>query len=732
MMKVKSAVTAIILLFLLLVVFIAVKLQVNNEKEMISLFRQNQFNFANQASKLIESNLNELSQEIQHLSTFCATPEHSEKDINRFCATQFEHLKNKSVKSISIYGNKGLLKYSIGNSKSIPNLRKDEIFNWETKCLNNRDVLLSDLVNTENDSSLMQSGIKILMFTPILKNTVRIDTKSKANNFAGIIVISLDLVNFLDTQFSFINDNSLKQELWVIDKNGLLLFNSTHPEMIMHNIKHYETECQSCHSTFDYYKPLFSSDAGNLDYKTKYGGTKLASFISLNFKNANWEIVASNPYEPITNFIAYNFQQTILLISLVFIALLLSFSLLYYNYKLKIKAEEETKQFREKEVLKEKIENSERKYKNIFENAVEGILQTSSDGMVINANPAMAEMLGYDTKEEFINSIHNIENQVYVDPERRQKFKRIMESDGRTRGFEFQAYRKDTTKIWLSNSGRVVKDESGNTLYYESMLINITTRKKAVQKIYSLNEELNELIKTRDKFFTVIAHDLRSPFQGMICYSQLLDEEFDSISESERKDLIQRLNKLIFGTYKLLGKLLEWSGIQTGKISYTPEVFPLYKELKSTIMLLSQTALNKDISIKCNLDPDENVYADKNMISAVIRNLVSNSIKYTNPGGNIVVSSRMTDGFIEVTIEDNGVGIDQNQIQNLFNTSKNYSTKGTRNEEGTGLGLLLSKEMIHINKGVIYAESEINKGSRFIFKIPAQKTCLENQYSELN
>jgi len=272
--------------------------------------------------------------------------------------------------------------------------------------------------------------------------------------------------------------------------------------------------------------------------------------------------------------------------------------------------------------------------------------------------------------------------------------------------------------IWLQTDKIPFLNAQGDIVGIIGFAIDITERKAADDKIQKMNEELKESNFTKDKFFSIIAHDLKSPFQGLIGYSKILLEEYETLSKDERAESIKSIYELSKNTFELLDNLLVWSRIQTGKMTFDPDVFNLYQELSPTINLLIHTARKKNINIDYLVDKKTIVVADKNMLSTVIRNLISNAIKYTNPEGRIIVSSERMDKYLELSVADNGVGINDKVLNNLFKIDENVSTNGTADEEGTGLGLILCKEMIQMHKGKIWAESKVGKGSKFSFRIP--------------
>ncbi len=243
-------------------------------------------------------------------------------------------------------------------------------------------------------------------------------------------------------------------------------------------------------------------------------------------------------------------------------------------------------------------------------------------------------------------------------------------------------------------------------------------RKKNAEALEKYAADLKELNKTKDKFFSIIAHDLKSPFQGLLGYSQILTTEYETLSEEEKIFFINGIGELTISAFRLLENLLEWSRMQTGKIAFNPEVFLLIKEINNTLLLLSQTAKNKDIELEKNIEGDISVFADKNMLSTIIRNLISNSIKFTRQGGRITIFAEMIKDLVKITVADTGIGMRQEDVDKLFKLDKNFSTPGTNKEEGTGLGLLLCKEMVEKHGGKIWVESKVGEGSKFIFTVP--------------
>ena len=248
--------------------------------------------------------------------------------------------------------------------------------------------------------------------------------------------------------------------------------------------------------------------------------------------------------------------------------------------------------------------------------------------------------------------------------------------------------------------------------------LEIEERKRAETALQESETKLKEANAAKDKFFSIIAHDLRNPFNAVIGFSNILREGIGELGTDEISEYIGYINESALNAYTLLGNLLDWARSQTNSIQFEPEAINIAEIVNATLVILSGEATKKNITITSTVPDDCIVRADSNMVSAVLRNLVSNAIKFTRPGGHVSIFSAMAGNCHEFTVEDNGIGIQEKDIDKLFRIDTKLYTKGTAEESGTGLGLILCKEFIEKNAGAIRVESEQGKGSRFIFTLP--------------
>jgi len=244
---------------------------------------------------------------------------------------------------------------------------------------------------------------------------------------------------------------------------------------------------------------------------------------------------------------------------------------------------------------------------------------------------------------------------------------------------------------------------------------------EANDKVQLQNVALQDLNATKDKFFSIISHDLRGPLNSLTSFSGLLINHTDSLSKEEIKMLAQDLDKSLKNLFALLENLLEWSRSQTGQIEFRSDKFDLATLLEENKELLKAQANNKKITIENTCHQEQPIYAHRNSVNTVVRNLISNAIKFTPEGGTITLGIKPQQDHVVVSIADNGVGMSKDIVAKLFRIDTKHTTKGTANEKGTGLGLILCKEFIEKNGGRIWVESEEGKGSVFLFTLPVSK-----------
>ncbi len=246
------------------------------------------------------------------------------------------------------------------------------------------------------------------------------------------------------------------------------------------------------------------------------------------------------------------------------------------------------------------------------------------------------------------------------------------------------------------------------------------------------NNELIELNSTKDKFFSIIGHDLKGPLNSLTAFSHLLINHTASLTEEEIRTIAKDLDKSLKNLYELLDNLLGWARSQTGKIDYIPKKINVPDLIRENVQLLAKAAMNKKIRIEVLIDEEVEAFADANSVNTVIRNLLSNAIKFTNTDGIITIFVDQWKDHIELGISDTGVGMSKEDQEKIFDISSKHSTLGTNKEKGTGLGLILCKEFVERNHGRISIESEVGIGTTFKFTLPKSTESKPTPVSEAN
>jgi signal transduction histidine kinase len=248
-----------------------------------------------------------------------------------------------------------------------------------------------------------------------------------------------------------------------------------------------------------------------------------------------------------------------------------------------------------------------------------------------------------------------------------------------------------------------------------------TLRKHVAKQTQSLNEQkaaLEELNATKDKLFSVIAHDLKSPFNSILGLSELLLDDTCNYNSSNVKKLVKHIHSTAKNTFNLTENLLSWAKTQTGQMNYNPEELRLHDVLNQVVDIVNASAEVKNISVNIDKIPDVKVYADENMLKSILYNLLSNAVKFTHQNGNINISARPGEKYIEIIVSDDGVGMNEKAKNKLFKIESNFSTQGTAKETGSGLGLILCKEFVEHHGGKIWVESLEEGGTSFLFTLP--------------
>jgi signal transduction histidine kinase len=312
-----------------------------------------------------------------------------------------------------------------------------------------------------------------------------------------------------------------------------------------------------------------------------------------------------------------------------------------------------------------------------------------------------------------------------VHPDDLELLKKRMQDhfDGRTSVYscDFRYRDKKGNYQWMSSYGRLIeRDSEGNPYRFIGITLNIDERKQGEERIQRKNDELLRANSEKDKFFSIIAHDLKGPFQGFIGLTEFMSENLGDMTNDQVQEITGTLQTTAKNLYELLDNLLSWALIKRGHKRFNPEKVYLHSLVHIVSEILSSQLKVKGISLINSIDEDFIALADKESLKTVLRNLISNAVKFTPHKGTITILSDIADrGFLSISIADTGIGMSSEILENLFTITKKVSRPGTDNEPSTGLGLILCKELIEKHGGKIWVESSEGKGSTFYFTIPS-------------
>jgi PAS domain S-box-containing protein len=366
-------------------------------------------------------------------------------------------------------------------------------------------------------------------------------------------------------------------------------------------------------------------------------------------------------------------------------------------------------------LAQEELEVSRNKYVNLFDFSPTPYFTLDKQGTIKEVNLSASKMFLID-RNKLIGKRFN----TFIPLNERDLFISFINSvfdSAEKQSCELSMINKDKRLFHVLLEGLVLDDALETEKKCQLALIDLTEYKRVQNSLKKSNEELKELNATKDKFFSIIAHDLRSPFQSLLSYSEILATDIENLSSDDIVSFSKELNDSLNNLYSLLENLLHWSMMQRDLLEYNPLNFNLYDKINKIISIVEHSASKKNISISNRVDTELSVFADANMLRSIIQNLLINAIKFTNDKGRIIISSQKKGEVIELSVEDTGIGIDKENISKLFEFNTIYTTKGTAGEKGTGLGLPLCREFVERNYGNIWVESELGKGSKFTFTI---------------
>jgi len=362
---------------------------------------------------------------------------------------------------------------------------------------------------------------------------------------------------------------------------------------------------------------------------------------------------------------------------------------------------------------KVKADRDKEKYSELYDFAPSGYFTLTKEGKIIELNLLGASMLGKE-RQRLINNLFGL----YVSIGTRQAFNLFL-------GNIFKGKAIESCEVTISIADNeqplyvlLTGHLSENSEHSLITLVDITKRKLAELALKESETKLRQLNVDKDRFISILGHDLKNPFNNILGFSEVLIEDIRNLNTDEIEDIAKNINTSAKITNKLLEDILLWARTQQGKIPYKPQKLSLSSTCRNILEILNPSAYAKNIAIYDSSVDHTDVYSDADMLKTILLNLVSNAIKFTYSGGKITINAEQNSENVIISVSDNGIGIPPENLTKLFNISEVLTTKGTAGETGTGLGLLLCKEFVEKHGGKIWVDSEVGKGSQFKFTLP--------------
>ena len=382
------------------------------------------------------------------------------------------------------------------------------------------------------------------------------------------------------------------------------------------------------------------------------------------------------------------------------------------------------------------LRQTEAKYRSIFENAAEGICQTTPQGRYLSANPALARILGYASPSALIEGITDINQQLYVKPNRRAEFIAAMQANPVVSGFESQVYRQDGSIIWISENSRAVRDATGRIVCYEGTVEDITESKEASVALKQAKEAAVAASRAKSTFLANMSHELRTPLNAIIGYGEILAEEAEDSGYGDLVPDLERICNAGRNLLTLINDILDISKIEAGRMDLYPEAFNISTLIESVISTAQPLVDRNGNTLEVECDSEiEMMIADVTKVQQILLNLLSNAAKFTTAGQiKLKVSSALPEpqnleyresensatSFIQFQVSDTGIGMSPEQLDILFQPFTQGDASTTRRYGGTGLGLTISQRFCQMMGGSITVESQLDRGSTFTVILPTE------------
>jgi PAS domain S-box-containing protein len=371
-----------------------------------------------------------------------------------------------------------------------------------------------------------------------------------------------------------------------------------------------------------------------------------------------------------------------------------------------------------------RLRQAEAKYRQIFDNVHEGIVQVTPEGRVLAINRAGAAIFGFSSPEEMLATVTRAGEQLYVNPERRKELLKHLERHGLARDFRSEMRRRDGSTVWVSKTLRRVTDESGGLVMIEGMFRDVSLQRRNEQQLMLAKEQAEDANRAKSEFLANMSHELRTPLNAILGFSQvLLDEMMGPLGNAKYReycrDIVQSGEHLL----ALINDILDMAKVESGKMTLDEEWIDLNESLEAALLLVRERAVSNRIALTKRLpEPSPALWGDMRRLRQVWINLISNAVKFTPQGGSVEIRCELQpDGRLEIAVADTGIGIAEEDIERVQQPFSQVANALSRSHEGTGLGLSLSRSLVELHGGELFIESRLGEGTTVSVALPPER-----------
>ncbi len=692
------------------VVFLIFRLHYGNHYQMISQFQDHQFLHAQGIAEQLESVFTGYSKGLQTLSSLISY--HGDDLRQKKAAIRIfsEQMEKIHVEEISLHNETGGVIYSTGRGTMGPKTMRSEVIAWANQTEHRGKVFALTLLPDKKDAEGRTAAndhepgsLRFLIATPVYQETSEPNRRGKDARYAGLLALTVNLTKFLEDRLGLVDPELNLHQVWILDKDGTLLFQSEHPEMALKNVHQKGASCDQCHFSFDYVEKVLREREGTVAYQLRTHPKKFAAFAPMEFENASWIVVVNSLMDEVMAFEKRDKRWHLLLLGFIALCLITGSVLISRNYRTIIKTEEEAKQWREKRSLEEKIQQSEVLYRTIVETAHDIIWILDEDGQFTFANKQAEVIFGYKVSELIGKKIFP-----FIHPEDLSKngtlFLKIPEEE--PQHFHFRFLRNDGKVFVLSVNTASLRDGDGirGTVSFARDITEVMKAEKALEESEKqLHHLSSQLLTAQETERRRISRELHDELGGALAVLKL---RFNLIERNLHPDQT-RLREECQQTLSYIDQVIENVHRLTKDLS--PHVLEDLGLTAALQWLVGNFTKSYGINVTCNLIEVDHLFPGNGQIIVyrMVQEALNNIGKHSG-AKHITVTTENHSGEISFWVEDDGKGFD---VFKVF--SKSPSEKG--------LGLATMNERARMLGGSFHLWSEEGKGTSIRFSLPIRK-----------